>query len=484
MMIDKLTEPTQDEQSDTTKMQCPKCMAVQDNNEVCIKCGLILKKYKASGSLKDSNPNRADKDDEVERLDPDKFMHKSAMIYVLTAAFISVFDIGNLEISKQFCDIVKALVPSLYATATISKDPNNTCLILALSWTWPAVTVAVMIKWLTKQLANASVRFVPQRKKFALLFLSIFFMVLEAALYFEQVITPVYGLKGKLLYMLIRNWAFTSALWGLAIYYVSVFMLTYVIALALEIMGKLDAPPEDVMFLKKEEGSEGLTTLPNTMVGQNRASWNGEGVSTPEKKRQKSPIISEEGMDTNKKFYGSVTTIYKGLKLDLVTSNHSFTFFKKEYKWTEVLACYKTTFFINLLEKLVIITTDGSYFTIQGSIGELPYYEERISAVTNTGGAAFNELISRFHDAAIIKQIDKPPKICNWNAFFSTIFFLVLFTFDEITSGTSKFTMYFSMILITLLSYELYCILKMKLYVKKFCKLNASRILAQNQKTG
>jgi hypothetical protein len=482
-MINKLTEPTQGEQSDRTKKQCPKCLQVQDNNEVCIKCGLILKRYKASGSFTYSNPLREDRDDEVERMDPDRFMHKSAMIYVLTAAFISVFDIGNLQISKQFCDIVKALVPSLYATAIISKDPNNTCLILALSWAWPVVTVAVMIKWLIKKLVNASVMFVPQRKKFALLFLSIIFMVLGAALYFDQVITPVYGLTGKILFMLIRNWAFTSALWGLAIYYVCVLMLTYVIALSLEIMGKLDDPPGELIFLGKKEGSAGLTTLPNTLSGQNRASWNREGISASEVQNKKSPIISEEDMDTNKKYYGSVTPIYKGLNLDLITSNHSFIFFKKEYKWTEVLACYKTSFIINLSEKLVIITTDGSYFTVQGSIGELPYYEERISAVTNTGGAAFNELFSRFYDAAIIKQIDNPPSVCNWNAFFSTISFLALFAFDELTSGPSKFTMYISIIFITLLSYELFCILKMKLYVKKLCKLNASRTLAQNQET-
>ena len=237
MMIDKLTEPTQGEKTDTTKLQCPKCLEVRDNNEVCSKCGLVLKKYKASGSLNDSTPHRADRVDGVERLDPDKFMHKSAMIYVLTAAFISVFDIGNIEISKQFCDIVKALVPSLYATAIISKDPNNTCLILALSWTWPIVTAGLMIKWLINQQVNDSVsRFLPQGKLFLKLLMSLILMAAVVGLYFRPIIPfkePLI-LSEKIIDMLIRNWTFGSALWGLGIYYTIIVLAIIVMTLVLE----------------------------------------------------------------------------------------------------------------------------------------------------------------------------------------------------------------------------------------------------------
>ena len=195
-------------------------------------------------------------------------------------------------------------------------------------------------------------------------------------------------------------------------------------------------------------------------------------------------------LDTNEKSYGYGSKFFYGLHLNLVTTNQYFKFngfTSKEYKWTEVLACYKTTFLINTLEKLVIITTDGRYFTIQGSIGELPYFKEQIKIVTNTGGIAFNELFSRFHEAAIIKHVANPLKICNWDAFFYTILFLAFFVFDDLTKGPSKMTMPIMMILIALLAYELYCILVMKKYVKKLCKFHASMNIGSklgNQKRG
>jgi hypothetical protein len=172
------------------------------------------------------------------------------------------------------------------------------------------------------------------------------------------------------------------------------------------------------------------------------------------------------------RYYGYGNTFNSGMHLNLVTSDQYFkfnyyTFFSKEYKWTEVLACYKTTFLIKMLEKLVIITTDGRYFTIRGSIGELPYFREQMKSVTNTGGIAYNELFSRFHEAAIIKHVNKPATVCNWDTFFQTILALVFFAFCEFIRAPGKRDMTIVMILVALLAFELCCILAMKRYAKK-----------------
>jgi hypothetical protein len=177
--------------------------------------------------------------------------------------------------------------------------------------------------------------------------------------------------------------------------------------------------------------------------------------------------------DSTERFYGygnkfSLITMH----LNLVTSDQYFkfnyyTFFSKEYKWTEVLACYKTNFLMKMLEKLVIITTDGRYFTIQGSIGELPYYREQIKSVTKAGGIAYNELFSRFHEAAIIKHVNNPATVCNWDTFFQTILALVFFAFHEFIKAPAKRHMTIVMILVVLLAFELYCILAMERYAKR-----------------
>jgi hypothetical protein len=176
--------------------------------------------------------------------------------------------------------------------------------------------------------------------------------------------------------------------------------------------------------------------------------------------------------DSTERFYGYGNTFNPGMHLNLVTSDQYFkfnyyTFFSKEYKWTEVLACYKTNFLIKMLEKLVIITTDGRYFTIRGSIGELPYFREQIRTVTNTGGMAYNELFSRFHAAAIIKHVNNPVTVCNWDTFFQTILTLVFFAFCEFIKAPGKRDMTIVMILLALLAYELYCILAMKRYANR-----------------
>jgi hypothetical protein len=219
---------------DTTILQCPKCLEVQPRSDVCIKCGLNLRKCKPSDPLYSANT-----EDEFERMDPriEKFMNNSALIYLLAAAFISIFNIGNLEISKYYCEVVKSLVPSLYGTSVISIDPNNTCLILALSWTWPIVTAGLMIKWLINQQVNDSVsRFLPQGKLFLKLLMSLILMAAVVGLYFRPIIPfkePLI-LSEKIIDMLIRNWTFGSALWGLGIYYTIIVLAIIVMTLVLE----------------------------------------------------------------------------------------------------------------------------------------------------------------------------------------------------------------------------------------------------------
>lgn len=225
----------------TIILQCPKCLEVQPKSEVCLKCGRDLKEYNASESLQISDSRGAGTNDDAERMDPGvaKFMNKSAQIYLLTALAISVFDIGNLEISKFYCEVVKSLVPSLHGTSVISKDLNNTCLILALSWTWPIVTAVLMIKWLLEQLVNGSVTHIlPQGKLFAQLLAFLLVMVIVAGLYYAPFSTPGYG-KYRIIFMLMSNWAIASALWGVGIYYVIIIMLIALISFVLELSDKI-----------------------------------------------------------------------------------------------------------------------------------------------------------------------------------------------------------------------------------------------------
>jgi hypothetical protein len=223
---------------DTIILQCPKCLEVQPRSDVCIKCGLNLRKCMASDPLYSANT-----EDESERMDPriEKFMNKSAQIYLLTALVISIFDIGNLEISKFYCEVVKSLVPSLSGTSVISKDPNNTCLILALSWPWPIVTVGLMINWLIKQPVNDSVPYIlPQGKMALKMLMSLILMAAVVGLYFRPIIPfkePLI-LSEKIIDILIINWAFGSALWGLMIYYTIVVMVTFGISFVLEIIDR------------------------------------------------------------------------------------------------------------------------------------------------------------------------------------------------------------------------------------------------------
>jgi hypothetical protein len=216
-------------------LQCPKCLEVQPRSEVCIRCGLNLRKYKGSEPL-----NSASTDDEVERMDPkvEKFMNKSAQIYLLTALVISICDIGNFEISKVYCEVFKSLVPSLYGTSVISKDPNNTCLILALSWPWAIVTAGLIIKRLLEQLVSESVMLIlPQGKLFLKLLMSLILMLAVVALYctpFSGSTTATY----RIVFMLMSNWAFASALWGVVIYYTIVVTAIIAISLVLEVIDR------------------------------------------------------------------------------------------------------------------------------------------------------------------------------------------------------------------------------------------------------
>jgi len=232
---------SQDEKSAAEICQCPKCLEVQKRSEVCIKCGLIFKKYHAAELSSNSHTHRVNSDDEVERMDPrvEKFMNRSAQIYLLTAALIAIFDIGNFEISKYYCEVVKALVPSLYGTSIASKDPNNTCLIIALSWIWPIVTAGLIIKWLINQLMNDSITHIlPQGKLFLKMLMLPIAVFAVVGLYFTPITTPGLTLYDNIIFMLIRTCALTSALFGVGIYYTIIVMVIIMISLLLDISNK------------------------------------------------------------------------------------------------------------------------------------------------------------------------------------------------------------------------------------------------------
>lgn len=230
------TKATQGEESNADICQCPKCLEVQERSEVCIKCGLIFEKYHKTELMKNSAHLDTITDDNVERMNPEleKLMNKSAFVYILAAALVSIFGVGNFEVSKYFCDLVKTLVPSLYGTSMISKDPNNTCLILALSWTWSIVTIGLVISWLVKQPVKASVRLLPPRKLPIKLLSVPLGIVIWAEIYFNVLTDP----EPLLVYNLLKNWAFGSVLWGLMIFYTSVLVLILIMSTTLEIVFK------------------------------------------------------------------------------------------------------------------------------------------------------------------------------------------------------------------------------------------------------
>jgi hypothetical protein len=225
---------------DTIISQCPRCLEVQETGEVCIKCGLNFKKYNASGSMQNRDIGCADTDDQTERMDPgiEKFMNNSALTYLLTALVISIFDIGNLEISRFYCEAVKSLVPSLHETSIASRDPNNACLILALSWAWPIVTGGLIIRRLIEQLKNGSVTFILPQGKWLIKLLVLLLMIAAVAglLHAIPITTPgeTVTLLDRIIDTLIRNWAIGSALWGVFIYYAVIVLIVIVISSVME----------------------------------------------------------------------------------------------------------------------------------------------------------------------------------------------------------------------------------------------------------
>lgn len=240
------TKSTQSEESNADICQCPKCLEVQERREVCIKCGLIFKKYFETERLKNSVFHSASMVDELqasEPLDPrnlkfNSLLNKSALLYLLAAALISIFDIGELQVSKFYCDVVKALVPSLYGTSIISNEPNNTCLIIALAWTMSIVTIILVIKWLIKQPIKETVTLVQDGGVSIRLLGLALSMAVAVEAYFVALTKAAHGFISKTTYGLVSNWAFTSALWGLVIYSSIVLILIFVISFVVEIVDK------------------------------------------------------------------------------------------------------------------------------------------------------------------------------------------------------------------------------------------------------
>ncbi len=183
---------------------------------------------------------------------------------------------------------------------------------------------------------------------------------------------------------------------------------------------------------------------------------------------------------TNVKHFGW-RVYYSLIQIKLTTTDQYFEFDNLRYTWNEVLACYKTTFIISLLEKIVIITTDGRYFTIKGSIAEILINNRGDKTATNTGGTAFNELFTQFNDSAIIKSIDKPLQICNTGIFAQTLMYVGLLFMYMFRQGPDPIITVIIITLIVLSAYELYCIMKMNQQASRLCKLNASIIKSENK---
>lgn len=233
--MSKLTTPTQVKQAESIILQCPKCLEIQEQRDVCIKCSLIFKKHYDAVHMKNSIQSGESTDDGIEIKKPlgprnrsfGSFLNKSALIYFLAAALISIFNLGELEISKMYCAVFKALVPSLYGTSILSKEPNNTCLILALAWTMSIVTSGYLVKWLiNKEFIVAT----PLREKF---FFKLFGILLVTLLTAEIYLVPLSksdtGFISKTTNMFVENWTVTSALWGMCIYSISLLMFMFVL---------------------------------------------------------------------------------------------------------------------------------------------------------------------------------------------------------------------------------------------------------------
>ncbi|MBT1071067.1 hypothetical protein [Pelotalea chapellei] len=234
--------------------QCPKCLEVQESNEVCIKCGLIFDKYYKSKLIRNSNSSKLNKNKTIldyglqtkNLFDPrmQKVFNKitkTVYFYLLFAVMISIFDLGNLVISKNFCEVVKILVPSLKNTTIISKDPNNTCLILAISWTMSILMIAILSNWLIKKPITNSVIFPSNCNLKTRLMSLVLFCSIVTAFYLNAPSHPEAGRISKFVYSLLNSGTITSAIWGLVIYLQSVFTFMLIITFVVEFIEKINS---------------------------------------------------------------------------------------------------------------------------------------------------------------------------------------------------------------------------------------------------
>jgi len=244
--MNKSTGHTQGGATNADIFQCPKCLDVQENSEVCLTCGLIFKKYFVAERLNNSGTSMVSIDNESQQDDPldprlqklKDIISKGIVLYFIVAILIAIFDIGDLEISKSYCNVVKALVPSLYGTSIISEEPNNTCLILALSWTMSFVTICLVIKWLIKQPIKESARLIPDSNFLIRLLGLVLSTALVADTYFVALSKPEHGMISKATYFLVSKWAVTSALWGLVIYSGNFFMLIILVTFVVKLVDR------------------------------------------------------------------------------------------------------------------------------------------------------------------------------------------------------------------------------------------------------
>lgn len=84
----------------------------------------------------------------------DESMKKAKRLIEIVVCFcpvigllISVLRLGDFEVSKQYCNFVKSIVPSIQGTAMVASDPSGTLLLLSIVWPLAFYTACQWLYW-------------------------------------------------------------------------------------------------------------------------------------------------------------------------------------------------------------------------------------------------------------------------------------------------------------------------------------------------
>ena len=180
--------------------------------------------------------------------------------------------------------------------------------------------------------------------------------------------------------------------------------------------------------------------------------------------------FSADRPDGNAKYFGWRTG--RGVRIALIISSHSIKLgprIQDKYDLDKVAACFKTKFIFPLLEKLVVIMSDGKYVVLKGSVAELVETGGRL-AETNTGGTALDEIHDRLNEVARFKIPNGVPQACLQESPYVTLFIFVALSIFIALVGPSMRNIICLMLLFVLLAYEMYCIASLKRFIKTVTK--------------